>query len=269
MRVTFLVGYRAGASGEIGRYRRSMTVSFGGSRFGSCSGRAVSIRCGDAATDPWNVTREAACDGATILVVSPGCWSRPGLATALAAGHGFQVMISAEFNTIIHNKLISTSILPVSLDSETIAKVADTVESDPGIVLTVDVDRGDVRAGGVLLARFDIHTEPDLPAAEPAGEGDMAGRLLMAQRLLGSASLPSDVRMRLQRRLVAICDAMKAPGADDVRSARRLDLLLTELTGTGRPGRAQTPTSAMQTPLRTPRIPYSRSIETGSGVDTP
>lgn len=246
-----------------------MTVSFGGSRFGSCSGRAVSIRCGDAATDPSNVMREAGRDGATILVVSPGCWSRPGLATALAAGHGFRVVISGAFDTFALNNLISATILPVSLDSETIAKVADAVESDPEIMLTVDVDRGDVRAGDELLALFDIHTAPDEWAAELAREGDMAGRLLMAQRLLGSASLPSDVRMRLQRRLVAICDAMKAPGADDVRSARRLDLLLTELTGTGPPGPAQTRPSAMQTPRRTPRIPLSRSIESGSGVDTP
>jgi 3-isopropylmalate dehydratase small subunit len=246
-----------------------MTVSFGGSRFGSCSGRAVSIRCDDAAADPSNVMRETGRNGATILVVSPRCWSRPGLAIALAAGHGFQVVISGTFNTIVFNNLISAAILPVSLDSETIAKVADAVESDPEIVLTVDLNRGDVRAGDELLALFDIHTAPDEWAAEPSGEGDMAGRLLMAQRLLGSARLPSDVRMRLQRRLVAICDAMKAPGADDVRGARRLDLLLAELTGTGRPGPEQTQRSALQTPRRTPRIPLSRSIESGSGVDTP
>jgi hypothetical protein len=246
-----------------------MTVSTGGSCFGSCSGRAVSIRCGDAATNPANLLREAGRDGATILVVSPGCWSRPGLATALAAERGYHVMISAGFNNIVHNNLIRAHILPVHLTSEGIAKVADTVESDPGFVLTIDVDRREVRAGGELLARFEIHAEPDLGVAEPAGEDDMAGRLLMAQRLLGSASLPSDIRIRLQRRLVAICDAMKAPGADDIRSARRLDLLLAELTRTGRPGPAQTQTSAMQRPRRTPRIPYSRSIESGSGVDTP
>jgi hypothetical protein len=246
-----------------------MTDSIGRSRPGSCSGRAVSIRRGDAAADPGNVLREAGRNGATILVVRPACWSRPGLAIALEAGRGFQVMISAGFSNIIHNILIEAGIFPVGLSRETIAKVADRVESDPGIVLTVDVDRGFVRAAGELLARFDIHTEADRRTPEPAGEGDMPGRLLMAQRLLGSASLPADVRIRLQRRLVAICDAMKAPGADDVRSARRLDLLLTELARAGQPGPAQTQSSAMQTPRRTPRNPYSRSIESGSGVDTP
>jgi 3-isopropylmalate dehydratase small subunit len=185
-----------------------MTVSIGGSRFGSCSGRAVSIRFGDAAADPWNAMREAGHDGATILVVSPGCWSLPELAATLATDYKFKIMISAGFSDIIRNNLINAGILPVSLDSETTAKVADAVESDPEIVLTVDVDRGAVEAGEEVLARFDIHSAPDKRATEPAGECDMAGRLLMAQRLLGSARLPSDVRIRLLRRLVAICDAM-------------------------------------------------------------
>lgn len=53
----------------------------------------------------------------------------------------------------------------------------------------------------------------------------------MVQRLLGSADLVGDDMMRLQRRFAAICDAMKAPGADAARSARRLERLLTEITG--------------------------------------
>jgi len=51
----------------------------------------------------------------------------------------------------------------------------------------------------------------------------------MAQCLLGSAGLAADTRIRLQHRLIAICDALKAPGADPARSARRLDLLLADL----------------------------------------
>jgi hypothetical protein len=59
----------------------------------------------------------------------------------------------------------------------------------------------------------------------------MARRLLMVQRLLGSADLVGGDRIRLQRRFAAICDAMKAPGADAARSARRLDGLLSDLAG--------------------------------------
>jgi hypothetical protein len=78
--------------------------------------------------------------------------------------------------------------------------------------------------------------ETDSAPESPALGGEaMARRLLIAQRLLDSASLPGDDRMRLQRRLVAICDAMKAPGADAVRGGRRLDRLLSELAGIGQP----------------------------------
>ena len=59
----------------------------------------------------------------------------------------------------------------------------------------------------------------------------MARRLLMVQRLLGSADLADEDRIGLQRRFAAICDAMKAPGADAARSARRLDRLLADVAG--------------------------------------
>ena len=200
-----------------------MAASIGGS--GVCTGRAVSVRHEDELTP----ARAAA----TILVASPGCWSSPERAIAMITACGFQVVISCGLSHIIGNSLIEEAILPVALPGKTVAKLQDTVESDPGIVLTVDADRGEVRARGALIARFEI---------APAGQADetnsrvrggevMARRLLMAQRLLGSASLPGEVRMRFQRRLVAICDAMKAPGADAGRGARRLDRLFIELSG--------------------------------------
>jgi hypothetical protein len=53
----------------------------------------------------------------------------------------------------------------------------------------------------------------------------------MVQRLLGSADLVDDERLRLQRRFAAICDAMKAPGADTARGAWRLERFLADLAG--------------------------------------
>jgi hypothetical protein len=64
----------------------------------------------------------------------------------------------------------------------------------------------------------------------------MAGRLLFAQRLLGSADLAGGDRIRLQRRFAAICDAMKAPGADGRRIARRLDRFLADVAARSRAG---------------------------------
>lgn len=208
-----------------------MAASIGGS--GICTGRAVSVRHED------ELTRARA--GATILIAGPRCWSFPERAIAMITACGFQVIISPELSHIISNSLIEEAILPVALPVKTVTKLQDTVESDPGIVLTVDADRGELRARGALITRFEI--APARPADETnsraRGGEAMARRLLMAQRLLGSASLPGEVRMRFQRRLVAICDAMKAPGADAGRGARRLDRLLIELAG--QPGLAGRP----------------------------
>lgn len=100
---------------------------------------------------------------------------------------------------------------------ESVADLQDAVESDPGILVTVDIGRRDVGARD-WIARFDI-----------GGADEMAGRLLIAQRLLCFSGLAADDRIRLQRRLVAIGDAAKVPGADAARGAWRLDRLLADI----------------------------------------
>jgi hypothetical protein len=200
--------------------------------------------------------REAGRGGATILIASPASWSWPERATAIVARCGFRVVISAGIDEIQCHRLINAGILPVGLPAETIAKLQDAVESDPGIVLTVDVDSGNVQAREELLARFEIGQGPGSRPTQPVDTSDirghgseaMARQLLLAHRLLCSARLSGDVRMRLQRRLVAICDAMKAPGADAVRSALRLERLLTELAMVGQAGSGQVTDGREQTP---------------------
>jgi hypothetical protein len=118
--------------------------------------------------------------------------------------------------------------LPVYVDRETAAALQAEIESDPGILLTVDIERRGVRTRGGFVARIEMD----------GGLEDMALRLRIAQRLLGSAALAGEARIRLQRRLVAICDALKVPGADVARGARRLDLLLTDLALTCQAGQA-------------------------------
>jgi hypothetical protein len=224
-----------------------MAASMGGS--GICTGRAVSVQQEDEVTDlPGRAD-------ATILIASPCCWSSPEHAIAVIIRCGFQVVISSGLSHIICNSLIKAAILPAALPAEVVANLQDTVESDPGIVLSVDADRGELRARGALLARFEILAPRSAWPADEAnsrarGGEAMAGRLLMAQRLLGSATLPGEVRMRFQRRLVAICDAMKAPGADADRGARRLDRLLIELARMGQPGLAQARDGRAPAPAR-------------------
>jgi hypothetical protein len=124
------------------------------------------------------------------------------------------------------HKLINTGILPARIRLQTIAELQAAVDSDAGILLTVDIYRCDVRARGGVVSRF----EPPPFWFGQGGDG-MARRLLMVQRLLGSADLVGDNRSRFQRRFAAICDAMKAPGADAERTAWRLDRLLADLAG--------------------------------------
>jgi len=247
-----------------------------GSALASCTGRAVSARRRDAVTAAGRTAAGgAARAGATILIVGPDGWPCAGRAIAAAAGRGFKVLISSELDDFLRYSLIKAAILSVCVDRETAATLQAEVESDPGILLTVDIGRREVRARGGFVVRFEMD----------AGFGDMAQRLRIAQRLLGSAALAGDARIRLQRRLVAICDALKAPGADVARSARRLDLFLTDLAltcpagqaggGGAGGGAAVLPGPAwpgarphFRDPAR-PGIPDSRSIMGSSGVDTP
>jgi hypothetical protein len=209
-----------------------------GNAFASCTGRAVSARRGSALPaagttaggSPAAGTTAAGWpgwpprSGATILIVGPDGWPSARRAIAAAAGRGFRVLISSELDDFLQYNLIKAAILPVHVARETVAALQAEVESDPGILLTVDIGRREVRARGGFVARFEMD----------GGFEDMAERLRIAQRLLGSAALAGDARIRLQRRLVAICDALKGPGADVARIARRLDLLLTDLVLTCR-----------------------------------
>ena len=215
-------GARCAAAGAeqapAGRYRRRMPASTGEGPFDSWTGRAVSARPGHA---PAGVPSEA-----TILIASPGCWPQGPDASMAAAWPGLRVILAAEPFGPQNHKLINTGILPARSRLQTIAELQAVVDSDTGILLTVDIYRCDVRARGGVLGRF----QPPPFWFGQGGDG-MARRLLMVQRLLGSADLVGDDRIRLQRRFAAICDAMKTPGADAARSARRLDRLLADIAG--------------------------------------
>jgi hypothetical protein len=202
--------------------RAENLIPSAGPAFVSCTGRAVSVRRGGPvpAGAGWaGPPLRSGQAGPTILIVGPGCWPPAGPAVAAVAGRGFQAVISAEFDDFLRYNLIKTGIVPARVSRESVAALQALVESDPGILLTVDTGRREVRARGNLAARFETED----------GADDMARRLQMAQRLLGTAGLAAGTRIRLQRRLIAICDAMKSSGADTARGAWRLDLLLADL----------------------------------------
>jgi hypothetical protein len=180
--------------------------------FDSCTGRAVSVR------DNWPDVWPGGTGRATILIAGRQCLASAERATAALAGRGFAVVISPALDEIVHYNLIKTGIVPLCVAEKSVAALQDVTESDAGILLTVDIGRRDVRARGSLVARFDM-----------GSADEMAARLLMAQRLVGSGGLADDDRVRLQRRLVAIGDALKVPGADVARGAWRLDRVLADI----------------------------------------
>jgi hypothetical protein len=195
----------------------------GGSPFSSLTGRAVLAEPDDTSGD--------ALGWPAILIVGPGCWSSAHLLLSESGGPEPQVVISAEWPDSRSHKPINAGILLVRLPPQTVVELQSVVNSDPAILLTVDIYRRDVRARGRLVGRFEM--PPFWCDRLPDG---MAGRLLIAQRLLGSADLAGGDRIRLQRRFAAICDAMKAPGADGRRIARRLDRFLADVTARSRAG---------------------------------
>lgn len=185
----------------------AIASSMAGISFDSCTGRAISIRA----------DLPAAC-GTPIAIADPRGWISAGQgAAATPPGNRPRVVISAGLDEIACYNLIKAGIVAVMLPRKGLDELQEAVESDPAILLTVDIGRHDVRARG-RIARFEI-----------GGADEIAGRLLLAHRLLCSCGLAADDRIRLQRRLVAIGDASKVPGADVARASWRLDRLLADI----------------------------------------
>jgi 3-isopropylmalate dehydratase small subunit len=200
-----------------------MPASIEGSPFSSLTGRAV-VAWRDHASS------EGLGQGA-ILIVGPGCWSSASLVLNESGRRTPEIVISADWPDSHGHNPINAGILLVRLPPQTVAELQSMVNSDRGILLTVDICRRDVRVRGRLVGRFEM--PPFWCDRLPDG---MAGRLLMAQRLLGSADLGGGDRIRLQRRFAAICDAMKAPGAEERRIAPRLDRFLADVAAKSRAG---------------------------------
>jgi hypothetical protein len=65
--------------------------------------------------------------------------------------------------------------------------------------------------------------------SEPMACAALAVRIRDMQYVLRTSWLPEDTRMKLQQKLLKVCEAMKARGGDPARAADRLDQLLAEL----------------------------------------
>jgi 3-isopropylmalate/(R)-2-methylmalate dehydratase small subunit len=204
--------------------------------------------------DPRFVLSRSPYAGATILICGPGsaAWPAHEQAAHGLACHGFRVVISPAFGDILYNEMIQAGIVPARLPVNAVDNLLRAVEADPPIPLEVDLARRQVSASGEPCWTFEI--------AEYARQRLMAGtdvladQLLAAQRGLDSCDLDADQRFRLQRRLMAICDAMKAPGADQKLGKRRLGKFLEELDRRSSESRIPCPASMQSLPGSTRRI---------------
>jgi hypothetical protein len=59
--------------------------------------------------------------------------------------------------------------------------------------------------------------------------GSLSARLAAARRRMAGLDLPAPLAARLQRQFIAVCDAVKAAGADEARGERRLAAFLAAL----------------------------------------
>jgi 3-isopropylmalate/(R)-2-methylmalate dehydratase small subunit len=181
--------------------------------------------------DPEFVLNQSAYAGATILIAGSDFESGPPPPEAAwaLADHGFRAVISSRFSDILYNDMIQAGIALARLPGNVVDKLLQTVEADPQILIAIDLDRREVRAGGEPCSVFEIdeYARQRLMAGQDAD--GLAGQLLAAQRRLASCDLGLEQHTRLRRRLMAICDAIKAPGADAAHGAGRLKKFLDEL----------------------------------------
>jgi 3-isopropylmalate dehydratase small subunit len=216
--------------------------------------------------DPARVLSEPRFAGAAILIVSAAFTAparhghsdnaRSGLAAAAAvAGSGFLAMIAPGFGEIFCQAMTTAGVLPLCLPIGKVSELQDIVDAEPATPLIVDPGNQKVLAGDQFYAMFEIAGRAagrppgsQAGAGPPArsvdialserGSGDqlntvesaqLADRMRAAQLRISCLDIPADVRIHLQRRLVAVCDAMKAATADPARCERRLASLTAEL----------------------------------------
>jgi len=108
--------------------------------------------------DPGFVLNQPQAAGATVLLAGPdfGIGSSREHAVWALLDYGFRAVISARFGDIFRNNSVQAGLLPVRLPEQTVIALADVVEADPQILVTVDLAEREVRAaqasGAVLVS---------------------------------------------------------------------------------------------------------------------
>ncbi len=81
--------------------------------------------------------------GATILVSGPnfGTGSSREHAVWALMDYGFKAVISSRFADIFKNNCSKSGLVPVQVEESTVRKLMDGIESDPSLIILIDVER--------------------------------------------------------------------------------------------------------------------------------
>ncbi len=91
--------------------------------------------------------------GATILVAGPnfGTGSSREHAVWAIQQYGFDAVVSERFGPIFRNNATKNGLVPVEIDGSVSTRLLDAVQADPGLELTIDVERKTIEAPAIGL----------------------------------------------------------------------------------------------------------------------
>jgi 3-isopropylmalate/(R)-2-methylmalate dehydratase small subunit len=91
---------------------------------------------------------------ATILVAGPnfGTGSSREHAVWALLDYGFEAVVSSRFGDIFANNCTKQGLLPVQVDEATARALLDAVVADPGLEITIDVERATIEAPAAGIA---------------------------------------------------------------------------------------------------------------------
>ena len=226
----------------------SATILIASADFAACPARGQAVT--EQAATEQAVTGHASAGQA---VTQSAAAERAGSALA---GRGFLMVVSAGVDEIFCRGLTKSGVRLLYLPVSKISELQDMVDANPATPLTIDFGQREMTAAGKFSAVFEIVSGAWWPlparradAEEAARDGDkiagrggdredlseerrpgrLADRIRACQHRISCLDMASDVRIHLQRRLVAVCDAMKAASADPARCEQRLASLTAEL----------------------------------------
>jgi 3-isopropylmalate/(R)-2-methylmalate dehydratase small subunit len=99
--------------------------------------------------------------GSRILIAGAnfGCGSSREAAVWALTGYGIRCVIAPSFGEIFHDNSYQNGLLPIVLDEATVATIAAAIEGADEPVVTVDLERGEIRLPENGLVRFSIPEE--------------------------------------------------------------------------------------------------------------